>query len=145
MADFHSEYARKLKKVRSSYDSTNDLFSAYSFVFSDLLHLDEIVKIAENRSFTKRSEFLWVYRGLWQFYSKLMSALVRITSSDLRFWLTDEPYIAEAYAWAEKDYQNAIKWLSSNERVHSKYSLSLETTEGLEQFWNTIDTQLKRP
>ena len=40
---------------------------------------------------------------------------VRITSSDLRFWLTDEPYIAAARQWAERDWEQALEYLEGPE------------------------------
>ncbi|EAR20799.1 hypothetical protein [Nitrococcus mobilis] len=141
LQEFHARYARKLKKVRCSYDATNDLLSAYSSVFDSLLHLDLLSEFADARGLTKRSDVLWLYRGLWQFYARVMSSLVRVTSSDLRFWLTDEPYIAAAFIWATKDLDAAKAWLSRPVGHGQRFFLSLETPGGLVDFWSFVENR----
>jgi hypothetical protein len=96
-------------------------------------------EIANSRNINKRSDVLWLYRGLWQFYTKILNSLVRITSADLRFWLRDEPYIADAFSWAEKDYLNAKVWLSQRVPGGERYLLSLETPVGLNDFWEFLE------
>lgn len=135
---FHAKYARQLKKIRCNYDSTNDLLSAYSSQFITILHLETFEKIADKHNFTTRSQCLRLYRGLWQFYARVMSSLVRVTSSDLRFWLTDEPYIKPAFEWSEKDYKGSVEWLSKTEGYGNWHFLSLETPGGLSDFWEHI-------
>lgn len=110
-------------------------------MFDALLHLDALVELADARALSKRSDLLWLYRGLWQFYSRTMSSLVRVTSSDLRFWLTDEPYIGSAFEWAEKDRNAAKAWLSRPVGHGERFFLSLETPQGLADYWQHVDSK----
>lgn len=139
LQQFHAKYARRLKKVRCNYDATNDLLSAYSAVFDNLLHIDIVAQIADSKKVSKRSDLLWIYRGLWQFYSRVMGSLVRVTSSDLRFWLTDEPYIAIAFSSAENDYAEALDWLSRPVGHGERFFLSLESPGGSAGFWRLVE------
>lgn len=138
-AQFHPKFYRKLAKIRCQFDATNDLLAAYSDVFADVLHFGTIGEIAKHKELRASSDLVRLYRGLWSFYSRVMTALVRITSSDLRFWLTDQPYILTAREHADTDWREAKQYLMEPEGRGIRYCLSLEKGDGLDRFWKSIE------
>ena len=106
--EFHPPYYRRLKKLRSQFESTNDVLSAYSVVMSDILHFSTMEKIAIEKKLRSSSDLCRTYRGLWTLYSEILTSLVRLTSNDLRFWLIDAPYVIQAEVWAKKDFQRVM-------------------------------------
>lgn len=139
-ADFHPPRYRELSKIRSEFDTTNDLLTAYSRKLSEILHIETIRKITKSADLSQGSEIARLYRGLWTTYASLLSSLVRVASADLRFWLVDEPYLAIAEAHAESDLRNLIDWLIDAEGFASRshFTLSLETACGLRAFWEAL-------
>lgn len=136
--DFHPKYYRELKKLRSQFDSVNDIFSAYSDVFTSILHFSTIQGIVDHKKKFSASEINWIYRGLWTLYSEILTKLLRVTSSDLRFWLTDRPYISEAFNLAQRDLKLAKEFLFAEKWHEAKLFISLEKPESLATFWNEI-------
>jgi|YNPNPStandDraft_1061719.scaffolds.fasta_scaffold73770_2 hypothetical protein len=141
--DFHPKYYRRLKKLRSQFESTNDVLSAYSVVMSDLLHFSTMEKIAIEKKLRSSSDLCRTYRGLWTLYAEILTSLVRLTSNDLRFWLIDAPYIVQAERWAKQDFELAMTFLLAKEWGGMSFRISLETKEGLESFWKSIQSGSK--
>ena len=136
--EFHPLYYRRLKKLRSQFESTNDVLSAYSVVMSDVLHFGTMEKIAIEKKLRSSSDLCRTYRGLWTLYSEVLTSLVRLTSNDLRFWLVDAPYVVQAEKWAKQDFQRVMDFLLAENWGGMAFRISLETKEGLAAFWETI-------
>lgn len=136
--NLHPGHFRELSKVRNEFDTTNDLLAVYSRELIHGLHADTILKIIEKKQLSKGSDIARLYRGLWTMYTSLMSTLVRVTSSDLRFWLVDEPYIEVAQLHAEQDFQSLFDWLVMPEGHGDHFRLSLEKPSGLKRFWEDV-------
>lgn len=136
--EFHPPYYRRLRKLRSQFESTNDLLSAYSVVMSDILHFNTMEKIVIAKDLRSSSDLCRTYRGLWTLYSEMLTSLIRLTSNDLRFWLRDAPYIIQAEQWAKQDFQRAMEFLLAKDWGGKSFRLSLETDEGLRAFWDSI-------
>jgi hypothetical protein len=122
--DFHPEHYRKLCKIRSSFDSTNDLISAYSYTFLDVVKIDNLIKIAKENKCYSTGEICRLYRSLWVKYTENIAVLLRVTSGDLRFWITDTPYVILADEWAKLDLALCIKSLSSK-KTDTRFHISL--------------------
>jgi|GEM_PF-1808210 len=131
---FHPKFYRKLKKLRSQFDCTSDLFSAYSSTFTDILHFNTLQSIVDTQHRYSASEINWTYRGLWIFYSEIITKLIRITSTDLRFWLTDNPYIQYARIIAQSDLENANNYLHADKWDEKYFYLSLEKKMSWQNF-----------
>ena len=138
--EFHPKYYRTLIKLRSQFDSINDLFSAYSTVFKNVIHFSMLQSIIEHKKTYSASQINWIYRGLWTFYSEILTKLLRVSSSDLRFWLTDRPYIVDAISFAKADLELSKKFLHAEKWHEEKLFISLERPEGLTSFWDKITT-----
>jgi len=136
--EFHPPHYRRLRKLRSQFESTNDILSAYSVVMSGILHFSAMEKIAIEKSLRSSSDLCRTYRGLWTLYSETLTSLVRLTSNDLRFWLIDAPYIVQAEVWARQDFQRIMDFLLAENWGGTSFRLSLETREGLASFWESI-------
>lgn len=134
-SDFHPPHYRQLRKARSRLDATNDILSLYSDVFVDLVHWDTIEEIIRAKDIRGRSGIRRTYRGLWTFYAQTVMRLLRLSASDLRFWLVDSPHIDAAEAFAKSDFNRAVAWLKSSERIGQSFRLQIETPEGLSAFW----------
>jgi hypothetical protein len=98
--DFHPKHYRYLKKLRSRFESTSDVLSAYSIKMADIIHFSMVEKISIEKQLRASSDILRTYRGLWTLYSEILTKLIRLTSNDLRFWLTDTPHVNIAEDWA---------------------------------------------
>lgn len=136
--EFHPPYYRRLKKLRSQFESTNDVLSAYSVEMSDILHFSTMERIAIEKKLRSSSDLCRVYRGLWTLYSQILTSLIRITSNDLRFWLIDEPYVTQAEKWAKQDFQRVMDYLLAESWGGMSFRISLETKEGLKAFWESV-------
>lgn len=137
--DFHPKYYRQLFKIRSQFESTNDLFSAYSEVLADIVHFSTLEDIATNKNLRSSSDISRTYRGLWKLYADIIIRLVRVTSNDLRFWLTDIPYAIPAEEWVKKDLDLAKQFLLAKDWGGKRFHITLESKEGLEQFWKAVE------
>ena len=140
--EFHPKFYRKLLKLRSSFDGTNDLISAYTFVFSDIVNIETLEKIIKHKKGAKinsRNYICRLYRGLWTKYCELIAILLRVTSSDLRFWVADTPYVHHADEWAKFDRDSAIKFFTSRSWNGKRFHISLETRRGLDRFWYDLE------
>ncbi len=140
--EFHPKFYRKLLKLRSSFDGTNDLVSAYTFVFSDIINietLEKIIKSKKEKGKNSRNYICRLYRGLWTKYCEIVAVLLRVTSSDLRFWVADTPYVYHADEWAKVDRDLAIKFFISNSWEGKRFHISLEKRKGLDRFWYDLE------
>lgn len=142
--DFHPTYYRQLKKLRSQMESTNDLLSAYSSTFVEMVNFGMLQNLVEHKKAYSANFILRNYRGLWTLYAEILTSLVRITSNDLRFWLTDTPYVLMADEYALEDFDSLRKFLFADEWDGKRFHLSLETKEGIEIFWNHMDQTEKK-
>lgn len=140
-SDFHPQHYRELTKLRCQFEATNDLLAAYSGVFVDVLHYSVVGEISKKKKLFQTSDIIRLYRGLWLFYTRILTSLLRITSSDLRFWITEKPYIIKATEWAEKDWVNAKEYLLQPEGQGIKYRLSLENPEKFNVFWDFLSEE----
>lgn len=137
--DFHPEHYRKLCKKRSSFDATNDLISAYSYVFLDILKIDNLIQIAKSKELYSTGDICRLYRAMWSKYIETISVVLRVTSGDLRFWITDTPYVVQAHEWAKHDLQRCIESLEKRNSNNERFHLSLETKRGLDKFWYDLE------
>lgn len=136
--DFHPEYYRQLCRIRSSFDSTNDLISAYSYAFLDVVKIDNLVKLVKENECYSTGDICRLYRSLWIKYTENIAVLLRVTSGDLRFWITDTPYVVLADKWAVLDVSLCIKSLNIKTN-NSRFHISLESKKGLDKFWHELD------
>lgn len=133
--DFHPNYYRQLKKIRSRFESTNDLLSSYSKTMVGIVHFSMVEDIVKKKKLKSPSDINYAYRGVWTLYSEILISLVRLTSNDLRFWLTDTPFVIKADRWADKDFENVSNFLTADDWGGNWFHLSLENEYGLQEFW----------
>ena len=141
--DFHPQYYRKLCKIRTSFDSTNDLISAYTYSFLDLIKIDNLMKVAKENEYYSVGDICRLYRSLWVSYTENVAVLLRVTSGDLRFWITDTPYVILADEWAKLDLSLCMESLSNKKR-ETRFHISLETKKGLDKFWYELENHHKK-
>ena len=161
--DFHPKKIRIYRKLRSKFEVTNDLLSGYSLETGELVSFStfkEICRYQERANFEKKmqhieekfsgaelenekkkvSEFPKItdicslYRALWTHVSGIMSACVRISSNDLRFWLTDTPYVRAAEECAKFEARLAKAYFCR--KKHETYGFLLEDQKNIELFWS---------
>jgi hypothetical protein len=71
--------------------------------------------------------------------------LRRVSANDLRFWLTDRPYASLALQWArERDLPSIRLFLREDHDGKQIHFLSLETSAGLDEFWQLTQPQASR-
>lgn len=134
-SDFHPTYYRKLVKLRAGFEGTNDVLSAYTYTFLNIVNLDNLSTVCKSKKVYSRGEICRSYRGLWTKYGEVVSSIIRITSGDLRFWVTDIPYIQHADNWAEYDLELLQRFILANNWGNSRFHISLESKRGLDKFW----------
>lgn len=138
-SDFHPAYYRKLVKLRVGFEGTNDILSAYTYTFLNIVNLDNLFTVCKSKKIYSRGEICRSYRGLWTKYGEVVSSIIRITSGDLRFWVTDIPYIQHADNWAEYDLQLLQRFISANNWGNNRLHISLESKRGLDKFWHELN------
>ena len=138
-SEFHPSRYRKLMKIRSAFEGTNDLISAYTFIFLDMIHIDRLVNIVKETKLYSRGDICRLYRGMWTKYCEVVAILLRITSNDLRFWITDTPYISYADKWAESDLQKIILLFRTKDWHEKRCYISLESRQGINKFWRELE------
>lgn len=139
--DFHPAYYRKLRKLRCKFEATNDLFSAYSLEFQEMLRIDSVKSIIEPGP-QKVPDVVRTYRHLWDTYSAVMATLVRVSSYDLRFWLADVSYFQLAEKQAQADRKRITRHFLQNEQ--ESWMLSLEDHDQSNAFWELVEAQNAR-
>jgi len=135
---FHPKYYREYKKYRNIYDCTNDLLASYSFVLTEIIHIDTFKTICKKRRIISSSDICRTYRTSWNVLTSTISSLIRLTSNDLRFWLTDNSYRIKCTDWAKQDLKILKTYLISGKYHEHNVKLSLEDNNGVNNFWNFI-------
>lgn len=162
-SDFHPQRLQTYRKLRSKFETTNDLLSGYSLETGHLISFktfksicieqerprydDKVAKLEAIYSgqeledkkkeidvYPKISDTCSLYRAIWTHLSGILSAALRISSNDLRFWLTDEPYVRLAEDCARKESDFAKDYFMRKQ--HKTYGFLLEKQENIEHFWN---------
>lgn len=131
---FHPTYYRKFQKLRTKFEMTNDLLAGYSLTTASLVRFNKIKSLCKKNKCVSQSDINDLYRHLWHHYSGLMNVLVRVASNDMRFWLTDSPYVVEAQKMAKIELKLFEKFFTSG--VRSSYLTLLENANNVEIFWN---------
>lgn len=134
--DFHPAYLRKLKKLRGKFEATNDLFSAYSLEFFAMLSFENVKKLIKANEAEKLADVARLYRQLWDTYSTVMLTLIRVSSSDIRFWVTDVTYSGVAETYARHDRREIEKVFTSGTK--GNWALSLEHHVRVTEFWESV-------
>lgn len=137
----HPKFYREYRKIRSQFDISNDLLSAYSMAFSSWLNFNAIEQLLSETQAQKPTEQARTYRMIWTFAASTLSRLLRISANDLRFWLTDLPYTDKAYALATtEDIPKIREFFIKGHENNGLFHPYLETAEGLEAFWRSDNT-----
>lgn len=137
---FHPKFYRKAIKIRSKFDGGNDLISSYSVVFIELINIETLVAICKSKRSTSRSEICRIYRGLWTKYAEIIAIVLRASSSDLRFWATDIPYVQHTDQWAHLDYEKILRgFRSSSWSARNRNYIALESKKGVDRFWYDLE------
>jgi len=137
--NFHPTYYRKMKKLRSNFECTNDLMSSYTRWLLEITNFQFFEELCEKQQYYTASSIFRSYRGLWTFYSEMLGSLIRVTSSDLRFWLTDKPYVEKADLIAQEELKLVKEFLLEREVRSLRFHLQIVTEEGLYRFWEKIE------
>jgi len=137
--EFHPEFYRQYRNIRSQFDTTTDLLSGYSMALSDWLHFNKFEEILAESECETVSDVTRIYRMYWNFVSSTLRRLLRVTSNDLRFWLTDDPYIQYSVEWARREDIPALKkFFVEDAQGKDIFYTSLESTEKVIEFWRGI-------
>ena len=134
-SEFHPKYYRKLLKLRAGFEGTNDILSAYTFIFLDIFNLEYLVAYSKDKQKYSRGEICRCYRRLWTMHGEIISSIIRISSGDLRFWVTDIPYIRHADNWAKFDLEQFKHIYPRVSWCNKRFYISLESKKGLDKFW----------
>lgn len=131
--EFHPKFYRRFQKLRTKFEMTNDLLASYSMTTAALVRFKKVRELCEKNLCKSKSDINDLYRHLWHHYSGLMTVLIRVASNDMRFWLTDKPYVMEAQRMAEKELELFEDYFTSGSR--SSYLTLLENAKNVEVFW----------
>jgi len=136
----HPRFYREFRKIRTRFDVTNDLLSGYSIGLVDWIQFRNIEAICRDLKFTSPSHISRIYRLGWTFLSSTITRLLRISTNDLRFWLTDKPYTRVALRWAKERELATLRTFFLLHLDKSKtFFPALESPEGLELFWKEVE------
>lgn len=136
--EFHPKYYRKLIKLRAGFEGTNDMLAGYTRLLLELLKFDFLVSICKSNKIHSRGEIFRTYRWLWTKYGETTASIIRITSGDLRFWITEIPYIEHVDKWAEHDLNKLKKTFKVSNMERELTRLSVENKRGLDKFWYSL-------
>ena len=134
---FHPPFHRKLREIRSKFEATNDLFSAYSIEFYEMLRADNLESMLRAPQHKTVSDAARTYRQLWSSYGAVMLTLIRVSSSDLRFWLTDAGYFLIAKQQAKEDRKHIESHFQSGS--HESWNISIEDSKAVKHIWKCIE------
>lgn len=160
---FHPRFYRKFTKVRSSFEATNDILSSYSCEISYILNgrnLQRLIKKAkipaENNYVNDVKRF---YRKVWTRCAEVMASLIRVTSNNLSFWLTEVPIGKVSDNWAKEDrlkiqaellaeeetrqIREGQKKKDKAEHSHGIIYLKIEEDFGVKKFWDDVESYHK--
>lgn len=135
--EFHPKWYRSAGRVMSKFELVNDLFSGYHLALKGFINFKTMkpTLLASKSVFEVSRQYRWT----WSMLSWVPPTLVRVSSNDLRFWLTDYPYGDVATAFATRDLAGFHR--ATQPAVNVVHRLSLETREGLDEFWNEVISQ----
>lgn len=139
--DLHPRYYRRLRIVRGKFESTNDLFSAYSLEFMGLLQMETVKNLLKQTQCDAVADAAHLYRRLWENYATTMLSLLRVTSSDIRFWVIDASYFRLALRQASADCRLFQEHLVSGSR--RIFSYGIEDPATVRAFWACVDQDLQ--
>ena len=98
--------------IRSRFDLSSDLMSAYSLHLDLLLHPDSIRKILKgDDGLTGPSDYRYAYRTIWLVVVESLHSVLRV-GSYYRFWNSRNSYLDKAEEWAKKDKEHIEKYLA---------------------------------
>ena len=140
--DFHPRFLRRLKKIRGKFEATNDLFSAYSLEFYGFLSLENAKRLIKHSEADRLSDVARLYRQLWDTYATVMMTLIRVSSSDIRFWVTDATYSDIAERYAKHDRAEIEKLFVSKAPVN--WALSIEHHVMVAEFWESVQPKSEK-
>ena len=132
------EHFNEYKRIRTLLEGANDLLAVYSIRFSELLQLNKIELLCESMDTCSSDNIIECYRESWGMVADVIARLIRLTSTDLRFWLCDHPYAWAAAEQVENDCAIAKEFLISNKR-DKYFELEVEKPEGMEKLWQQIE------
>lgn len=135
---FHPAYYRRLRAVRAAFEATCDVLAAYSLQVQNLLNFRSIKSLITASCPDRPSDIKRSYLHLWSSATATMFAMMRITSTDIRFWLSELPHLRVADKWAQEDIRR-LRHYTKNKDSDIFY-LSLESTKGLEKFWEEVES-----
>ena len=141
--ELHPDFLREYRKLKGRFIVTNDLLAGYALMTTEIIQYRQFAYICKSLAHTKISQSASLYRALWEHLVHLLSTMTRLSSSDVRFWLTDKPYMRTAEIFAAKELELARAFFESG--THGYYRCLLENPENLESFWtdssdNLVDT-----
>lgn len=135
---YHSSFYRRFRTIRSKFEGSNDLLAAYSLVFLRLIDRKTVERLCiRTNSYTARS-ISACYKRSWSLLADVLTRLVRIGSTDPRYWLSDYPYACHIIDWAAGDCDSASDWLSENKAETAYFMISLEKPGELDALWQKV-------
>jgi len=138
--EFHPIYYNEYRKIRPQFDITNDLLSGYTIGLSNWVRFENISSLCKECDFKSQNDISRLYRMVWIFLLSTITWHLRLSSNDLRFWLTDKPYSKIALKWMQEHEFPAltnflIRGLFETKLTHFPI---LESKLVLEEFWNEV-------
>lgn len=131
--DLHPAFLREFRKLKGRFIVANDLLSAYSLISTEIVQYRQFEFISKTLSHAKKSESASLYRALWEHLVHLLSTMTRISSSDVRFWLTDNSYMRTAELSAARELEFARTFFIGVS--HGYCQCILEEPENIKMFW----------
>ena len=133
--EIHSKYYRRLMRIRSRFEMTNDLLSSYSIQATEFLNIKNVKSLIRESNATSNAQIRMLYRKIWTLATSSMLSLIRVTSTDLRFWLSDIPHGPKSDEWARRDFQLAKDYFLQS-AGRKEFYLEIERDGGTDKFWN---------
>jgi hypothetical protein len=131
----HSKYYRRLMRIRSRFEMTNDLLSSCSIQATEFLNIKHVKSLIRKSNATSNAQIRMLYRKIWTLAASSMLSLIRVTSTDLRFWLSDIPHGPKSDEWAKRDFQLAKDYFLQS-AGRKEFYLEIERDGGTDKFWN---------
>lgn len=137
--ELHPSFLREYRKLKGKFIVSNDLLAGYALVTTEIVQYRQFEAIAKAIGCNRVSQAASLYRALWEHLVHLLTTLVRLSSSDVRFWLTDTPYMQTAELFAARELVLARAFFCG--ASHGYYRCLLEEPANLEKFWanSTLD------
>lgn len=136
-SELHPVYYRRMRKARNKLEATNDLFSAYSIEFCEMLRFDNMRCLLQGGQ-QSVSDIARTYRHVWDTFGAVVATLIRVTSYDLRFWLADVSYFQQAERQAAIDRERLLQHMANREQ--SSWMLTVEDSKAIDAFWLEVES-----